>query len=67
MMASVAPRTVEIHSASSSAFDTVADRQTRPHGGRQVDDDLLPHRPPVGVLQEVDLVEHDVLQAVERG
>ena len=45
------------------------------HGGRQadqldragkVDDDLLPHRPPVGVLQVVDLVEYDRAEAVER-
>ena len=34
--------------------------------GGQVDDDLLPHRPAVGVLQEVDLVEHDEAEVVER-
>ena len=37
------------------------------HLGREVDDDLLPHRPAVAVLQVVHLVEHDVLQAVEGG
>jgi hypothetical protein len=34
----------------------------QPHLGRQVDDDLLPHRAPVGVLEVVHLVEDDVLQ-----
>ena len=62
----VGPRTVVIHSASSSALDTVADRHTSRTSGRQVDDDLLPHRSAVGVLEVVDLVEHHVLQAVER-
>ncbi len=66
MTAAVGPRTVEIQSTSSSAFDTVADRQTSRTVGRQVDDDLLPHRPAVGVLQVVDLVEHDHAEAVER-
>jgi hypothetical protein len=33
--------------------------------GRGVDDDLLPHRAPVGVLEVVDLVEHHVAQPVE--
>ncbi len=46
------------------------------HGGRQahqadparqVDDHLLPHGTPVGVLQVVDLVEHHHLEAVEGG
>ena len=36
------------------------------HRGRQVDDHLLPHRAAVGVLQVVDLVEHDEAQAVQR-
>ncbi len=35
MMAAVAPRTVSIQAATSSAFDTVADRHTRvTSGGR---------------------------------
>ena len=34
--------------------------------GGEVDDDLLPHRPPVGVLEVVDLVEDDVAQPVQR-
>ena len=33
---------------------------------RGVDQDLLPDRPPVRVLEEVHLVEHDPLQAVQR-
>ena len=32
------------------------------HLGGEVDDDLLPHRPPVGVLEVVDLVQHYVAQ-----
>jgi hypothetical protein len=39
-----------------------ADQADRPRG---VDDDLLPHRAPVGVLQVVDLVEDDVAQVVQ--
>ena len=35
------------------------------HPVRGVDDDLLPHRAPVGVLQVVDLVEDHVAQPVE--
>ncbi len=35
------------------------------HVGRDVDDHLLPHRPPVGVLEVVDLVEHDEAQVLE--
>ena len=62
----VEPRTVVIHSASSSALLTVADRQTRRTYGRQVDDDLLPHRTAVGVLEEVHLVEHDEAEVVQR-
>ena len=34
--------------------------------GREMDDHLLPHRAPGGILQVVDLVEHGVAQAVER-
>ena len=64
MTGAVGPRTVVIQSASSSAFDTVADRHTSAHRGRQVDDHLLPHRAAVGVLEVVDLVEHDEAQAV---
>ena len=63
---SVAPRTVSIHSASSAG---VADRRRQahqPHVHREVDDHLLPHRPAVGVLQEVHLVEHDEPEVVER-
>ena len=63
---SVRPRAASIHPASSSAFDTVADRQTNFTALRRVDDDLLPHRPAVGVLQVVDLVEHHPGQVVER-
>ncbi len=32
----------------------------------QVDDDLLPHGTPVGVLEEVHLVEHDQSEVVQR-
>ena len=35
------------------------------HVGRAVDDDLLPHRAAVGVLEVVDLVEHHVAQALQ--
>ena len=35
------------------------------HTSRQVDDHLLPHRPAIGVLQEVHLVEHHDAQVVE--
>ena len=61
------PRTVRIQSANSSALDTVADRQTRSTLGRGLDDDLLPDRAPVGVLEVVDLVEDHVAQALEAG
>ena len=47
----------------------VADRRRQAHQlhvAREVDDHLLPHRPAVGVLQEVDLVEHDEAEVVER-
>jgi hypothetical protein len=37
------------------------------HRLRQVDDDLLPHRAAGGVLEVVDLVEHHVAQAGQRG
>ena len=33
--------------------------------GRAEDEDLLPHPAPVGVLNEVDLVEHHGVQALE--
>ena len=46
---------------------TPSPRGTRGHLGREVDDDLLPHRPAVAVLEVVHLVEHDVAQALERG
>ena len=49
-----------------SALLTVADRHTSRTCGGQVDDHLLPHRPAVGVLQEVHLVEHDEAEVVER-
>ncbi len=35
------------------------------HRRRKVDDDLLPHRAAVGVLEVVDLVEHDPLEALQ--
>ena len=35
-------------------------------GGRGVDDHLLPHGPPIRILEVVDLVEDDVPQALER-
>ena len=41
------PRTVCIQSATSSAFDTVAERHTNVDGLREVDDHLFPHRPAV--------------------
>ena len=47
----------------------VADRRRQadqPDVRREVDDDLLPHRAAVGVLQEVHLVEHDETEVVER-
>ncbi len=47
----------------------VADRRReadQAHVRREVDDDLLPHRAAVRVLQEVDLVEHDEAEVVER-
>ena len=47
----------------SSALDTVADRHTNTTSGAVQDDHLLPHRPPVGVLEVVDLVQHDQAQA----
>ena len=46
----------------------VADRGRQahqPHPSREVDDHLLPHRPAVGVLQEVHLVEHDDRESIE--
>ena len=48
----------------------VADRGRQAHQPDvlgEVDDDLLPHRTAVGVLEEVDLVEHDQAEVVERG
>ncbi len=36
------------------------------HVGRQVDHHLLPHRPAVGVLEEVHLVEHHVAKTPQR-
>ena len=47
----------------------VAHRRREAHEadvGGQVDDHLLPHRAAIGVLQVVDLVEHDQPEAVER-
>lgn len=37
------------------------------HLGGQVDDDLLPHRTAIGVLEEVDLVEHDDPERTQAG
>ena len=65
-IAVVGPRTVVIHSASSVTLLTVADKQTSRTCCGQVDDDLLPHGTPVGVLEEVHLVEHDQSEVVER-
>ena len=38
----------------------------QPHRPVEMDDDLLPHRPAIGVLEVVDLVEDDVAQVLER-
>ena len=48
-------------------FGDVAHRRRQAHEAdvlRQVDDHLLPHRAPVGVLEEVHLVEHDQSEVV---
>ena len=37
------------------------------HRQREVDEDLLPHRSPVGVLEVMDLVEHNDLEPLQRG
>jgi hypothetical protein len=63
MMAVVGPRTVCTQSDTSSALETVADRHTRV---TSMDDDLLPHRAPIAVLEVVHLVEHDRPEGVER-
>ena len=66
MTASVGPRTVVIHSASSSALDTVADRHTSRTLGARWMMTSSHTGPAVGVLEVVDLVEHHVAQVAQR-
>ena len=62
----VGPRTVVIHAGQLLGVGDRGRQAHQAHRRRQVDDHLLPHRPAVGVLEEVHLVEDDDAEAVER-
>ena len=62
----VSPRTVASHSPNSSALETVAERDTSGHRLREVDDDLLPHRPAHPVGEVVHLVHDHEAEAEQR-